>query len=81
MPHVTNEIVEFIGQWEQVVLDQEGTHLHSKDEVVCVAVLQVLEEIVVVLKVLPGQIAVQFWKVGRACAASQGRDRWSWPFS
>ena len=52
---VTEEIVDFVGQWEKIV--DAPVLLRSLDVELGDRVLQVLEQIVEVLKVLPEQIA------------------------
>ena len=54
---VTEEIVAFVGQWEKIV--DAPVLLRSLDAELGDRVLQVLEQIVEVLKVLPEQIASQ----------------------
>ena len=59
---VTEEIVDFVGQWEKIV--DAPVLLRSLDAELGDRVLQVLEQIVEVLKVLPEQIASQLKGVG-----------------
>ena len=59
---VTEEIVDFVGQWEKIV--DAPVLLRSLDAELGDRVLQVLEQIVEVLKVLPEQIASQLKGLG-----------------